>query len=76
YARHLLGTCRMGNDPKTSVIDKHHRTHDVANLFIADGSSLTTGGRGQPTCTIQALAYRAADEIGRLAHSGSIPSPL
>jgi choline dehydrogenase-like flavoprotein len=76
YARHLLGTCRMGNDPKTSVIDKHHRTHDVPNLFLCDGSSLTTGGRGQPTCTIQALAYRAAHEITKLARSGSIPSPL
>jgi choline dehydrogenase-like flavoprotein len=76
YARHLLGTCRMGNDPKTSVIDKHHRTHDVPNLFLCDGSSLTTGGRGQPTCTIQALAYRAADEITRLARAGSIPSSL
>src|SRR6185295_8531608 len=55
---HLLGTCRMGNDPATSVVDKYHRTHDVRNLFLVDGSSLVTGGRGQPTMTIQALAYR------------------
>src|SRR4029079_13488219 len=64
---HLLGTCRMGNDPATSVIDKHHRCHDVPNLFICDGSSLVTSGRGQPTVTIQALAYRAADHIVRFA---------
>jgi len=60
---HLLGTCRMGNDPKTSVIDKDHRAHDVPNLFIVDGSSFVTGGRGQPTMTIQALAFRASAGI-------------
>src|SRR5213593_1251689 len=63
FSVHLLGTCRMGNDPRTSVIDKHHRTHDVRNLFLCDGSSFVTSGRGQPTCTIQALAYRAGDHI-------------
>ena len=69
---HLLGTCRMGDDPNTSVVDKFHRTHDVPNLFLCDGSSLVTGGRGQPTCTIQALAYRAADHIGQFAQRGEI----
>ncbi len=72
WANHLLGTCRMGNDPKTSVVDKQHRTHDVRNLFIVDGSSFVTSGRGQPTCTIQALAYRAGDEIAKLAKRGDI----
>jgi len=71
-AAHLLGTCRMGNDPRTSVVDKYHRTHDVRNLFICDGSSLVTGGRGQPTCTIQALAYRAGEHIAALARRGEI----
>ncbi len=69
---HLLGTCRMGNDPKTSVVDRHHRSHDVRNLFICDGSSLVTGGRGQPTMTIQALAFRAGDHIARFAKRGEI----
>jgi choline dehydrogenase-like flavoprotein len=69
---HLLGTCRMGNDPRTSVVDKYHRTHDVPNLFLCDGSSLVTGGRGQPTETIQALAYRAADHIAQFARRGEI----
>jgi choline dehydrogenase-like flavoprotein len=73
-AVHLLGTCRMGNDPKSSVIDKSHRAHDVPNLFIVDGSSFVTSGRNQPTCTIQALAYRAADEIIRMAKGGEIAS--
>ncbi|MSR06141.1 MAG: GMC family oxidoreductase [Gemmatimonadetes bacterium] len=69
---HLLGTCRMGNDPKTSVVDKFHRAHDVRNLFICDGSSLVTGGRGQPTATIQALAYRAGEVIAAFAKKGDI----
>ena len=72
FAVHLLGTCRMGNDPKTSVINADHRTHDIKNLFLCDGSSLVTSGRGQPTMTIQALAYRAADRITTLAKSGEI----
>jgi choline dehydrogenase-like flavoprotein len=69
---HLLGTCRMGDNPKTSVVDKFHRAHDVKNLFICDGSSLVTSGRGQPTMTIQALAFRAAEHIGRFAKQGEI----
>lgn len=73
-AGHLMGTCRMGNDPKSSVVDKNHRAHDVPNLFIVDGSSFVTSGRNQPTCTIQALAYRAADHMVRLAKSGGIAS--
>lgn len=71
-AVHLLGTCRMGNDPKTSVVDRYHRAHDVPNLFVVDGSSFVTSGRGQPTLTIQALAFRAADHIGRFAKRGEI----
>jgi choline dehydrogenase-like flavoprotein len=69
---HLLGTARMGNDPKTSVVDKYHRTHDVPNLFLCDGSSFVTSGRGQPTMTIQALAFRAADHIGQFAKRGEV----
>jgi choline dehydrogenase-like flavoprotein len=69
---HLLGTCRMGNDPKQSVVDRNHRAHDVRNLFLVDGSSLVTAGRNQPTCTIQALAYRAADKMIAAAKSGAV----
>jgi choline dehydrogenase-like flavoprotein len=69
---HLLGTCRMGNDPASSVVDKFHRTHDVPNLFLCDGSSFVTSGRGQPTMTIQALAFRAADHIAQFAKRGEI----
>jgi choline dehydrogenase-like flavoprotein len=69
---HLLGTCRMGNDPAKSVIDRYHRTHDIRNLFLCDGSSLVTSGRGQPTLTIQALAFRAAEHIAGFARRGEI----
>jgi len=69
---HLLGTCRMGNDPSTSVVDRYHRTHDISNLFICDGSSFVSSGRGQPTMTIQALAFRAAEHITRFARRGEI----
>jgi choline dehydrogenase-like flavoprotein len=72
FGVHLLGTCRMGKDPKTSVINSYHRTHDVKNLFLCDGSSLVTSGRGQPTMTIMALAFRAADRITALAKRGEI----
>jgi choline dehydrogenase-like flavoprotein len=74
FAVHLLGTCRMGSDPKASVINPDHRTHDIKNLFLCDGSSLVTSGRGQPTMTIQALAYRAADRITALARRGDLRS--
>jgi len=69
---HLLGTCRMGNDPAKSVIDKYHRAHDVPNLFLCDGSSFVTSGRGQPTLTIEALAFRAAHHMGEFARRNEI----
>ncbi|HJQ19403.1 MAG TPA: GMC family oxidoreductase [Gemmatimonadaceae bacterium] len=72
FGVHLLGTCRMGNDPAKSVADRNHRSHDVKNLFIVDGSSFVTSGRGQPTMTIQALAFRAGDLIAQAARKGEI----
>lgn len=72
YSRHLMGTCRMGDDPRTSVVDRWNRAHDVPNLFLVDGSSLVTSARQQPTATIQALAYRAADHIQQAVRRGEI----
>ena len=69
---HNRGSCRMGDDPKTSVVNKYHRAHDVPNLFVIDGSNLVTGGRNHPTMTIQALAYRAAEHIVRAAKMGTL----
>jgi len=62
-ASHLLGTARMGSDPKRSVVNAWHQAHDVKNLFIVDGSSFVTSGAANPTSTIGALALRAADGI-------------
>ena len=60
---HYLGTCRMGNNPKSSVVDPWGRTHDVPNLFIGDGSVFVTVGAANPALTISALAARAATGI-------------
>jgi choline dehydrogenase-like flavoprotein len=71
-SRHLMGTCRMGKDPKTSVVDGFGRTHDVPNLFLVDGSNFVTAARQQPTATIQALAYRAAEHAAEAAKRGEL----
>jgi choline dehydrogenase-like flavoprotein len=60
---HLVGASRMGSDPATSVVDAFGRTHDVANLFVCDGSILPTQGSANPGLTIQALAARTADYL-------------
>jgi choline dehydrogenase-like flavoprotein len=60
---HLVGAARMGADPRTSVVDKFGRTHDIPNLFICDGSILPTQGSANPGLTIQALAARTADYL-------------
>ena len=60
---HLLGTARMGGDPATSVVDEWNRAHDVANLYVVDGSCFVTSGGVNPTSTICALALRAADHL-------------
>src|SRR5206468_7629014 len=66
-AWHLLGTCRMGSDLDTSVVDANHQAWDVPNLYICDGSSFVTGGSVNPTSTIGALALRCADGVLRRA---------
>lgn len=60
---HLMGTARMGKNPKTSVVNEWGRSHDVKNLFIVDGSVFVTSAGVNPTCTIQALALYIGDQI-------------
>jgi choline dehydrogenase-like flavoprotein len=62
---HLMGTCRMGEKPYGSVVDRWGRSHDVSNLFVVDGSVFVTSGGVNPTPTIQALALRTADYLAR-----------
>ena len=60
---HQNGTCRMGSDPKTSVVNRYCQSHDVDNLFVTDGSVLVTDGGFNPSLTIQAVAFSAAEYI-------------
>lgn len=63
WAYHHMGTTRMGNDPKTSVVDKHLRVHNKSNLFVAGSSVFPSSGTATPTFTIIALAIRLADSL-------------
>lgn len=60
---HLMGGCRMGDDPATSVTNSFGQTHDIPNLFIAGASLFVTSGGGNPTNTVMALAARTADYV-------------
>jgi len=69
---HNLGTCRMGAAARDSVCNGYGQTHDIANLFISDGSQFTTGGAENPTLTIVTLAIRQAEYIARQMSERSI----
>jgi choline dehydrogenase-like flavoprotein len=69
---HSRATCRMGKDPKNSVINANYRVHDVDNLFVVDNSVFVTGGRNHPTLTTSAFAFRAADIISKAAKQGNL----
>lgn len=72
YSIHELGTCRMGDDPKTSVLNKWNQSHDVKNLFVVDGSSFVTGGSQNPTMTIVALSMRASEYLAEQMRAGDL----
>jgi choline dehydrogenase-like flavoprotein len=61
--QHQAVTCRMGNDPKTSVVNRNCQVRDIANLFVVDGSVHVTNGGFNPVLTIMAIAYRASEFI-------------
>jgi choline dehydrogenase-like flavoprotein len=69
---HQLGGCRMGSDPRTSVVDAWCRTHDVPNLYVVDGSVFPSSSEKNPTLTIMALAARSADHISDRLRKGEI----
>lgn len=62
-AGHIIGTARMGGDPKSSVVDRNLRSHDHANLFILGSSAFPTSATANPTLTIAALSLRAVDAV-------------
>jgi choline dehydrogenase-like flavoprotein len=70
---HLLGTCRMGDDPGTSVVDRNGRAHDVPNLYVVDGSVFVTSGPQPPTATIAANALRCAEHMVAHASLQAVP---
>jgi choline dehydrogenase-like flavoprotein len=63
--QHQAGTCRMGDDPETSVVDRWGRVHGHDNLYVADASMHVTNGGFNPVLTILALAFRTAQHITR-----------
>jgi choline dehydrogenase-like flavoprotein len=69
---HELGTCRMGDDPKKSVLNKWNQSHDIKNLFVVDGSSFVTGGWQNPTLTISALSTRASEYLAEQLRRGDL----
>ncbi|MDX2032147.1 MAG: GMC family oxidoreductase [Blastocatellia bacterium] len=69
---HELGTCRMGDNPRTSVLNKWNQSHDVRNLFVVDGSSFVTGGAQNPTLTIMALSMRASEYLAEQLRRGEL----
>jgi choline dehydrogenase-like flavoprotein len=71
-ATHCMGTARMSARPEDGVTDRFGRTHDHANLFIADGSLMASSGAENPTLTIVALAIRQAEHIAGLVARGEL----
>jgi len=69
---HEVGTARMGDDPKTSVLNGYCQTHDVKNLFVTDGAPLVTNPDKNPTLTIMALSWRASEYLLQQAKQGSL----
>lgn len=60
---HICGTCRMGRDPRKSVIDQYNKVHGLKNLYIVDSSFLPTSGGTNPALTLVANSLRVADHL-------------
>lgn len=72
YGAHAMGTCRMGDDPATSVVNEYGQTHDVKNLFVCDTSVFVTGAGVNPTLTAMAISSRSAAYIAGAARRGEL----
>jgi choline dehydrogenase-like flavoprotein len=69
---HEMGTARMGNDPKTSVLNKWNQVHEAPNVFVTDGSAMTSSGCQNPSLTYMALTARAAEYAVRELKKGNL----
>ena len=72
WSIHELGTARMGNDPKTSVLNQFQQSHDVKNLFVVDGSSHVSASCQNPTWTIMSLCWRSCEHLGDEFRKGNL----
>ena len=72
YSIHELGTCRMGDDSKTSVLNKWCQSHDVKNIVVVDGASFVSSGWQNPTMTILALSMRASEHLAEEMRQGNV----
>jgi choline dehydrogenase-like flavoprotein len=72
WSIHELGTARMGNDPKKSVVNQFQQSHDVKNLFVVDGSTHVNAACQNPTWTIMALCWRSCDYLAAELKKGNL----
>ena len=72
YSIHEVGTCRMGDNPKTSVLNQWNQSHDVKNLFVVDGACFVSCGWQNPTMTIVSLSMRASEYLAGQMRKGEI----
>ena len=72
WAIHEVGMARMGDNPKTSVLNQFQQTHDVKNLFVMDGAGFTSTACQNPTLTIMALCVRSCDHLMGRMKTGEI----
>ena len=72
YSIHEVGTARMGDDPKKSVLNKWNQAHDIKNLLVVDGASFVTCGWQNPTMTILALSMRASEHLAEEMKKGNV----
>jgi choline dehydrogenase-like flavoprotein len=69
---HEVGAIRMGDDPKVSVLNKYCQSHDVKNLFVADGGPFVSNPDKNPTLTICALSWRTAEYLAEEMRKGNV----
>jgi choline dehydrogenase-like flavoprotein len=69
---HEVGTCRMGDDPRSSVLNKWNQSHDIKNLWVVDGSAFVSTGWQNPTLTITALSMRASEYLAEQMRQGNV----
>jgi choline dehydrogenase-like flavoprotein len=72
YSIHEVGTCRMGDDPRRSVLNRWSQSHDHKNLWVVDGAGFVSSGWQNPTMTILALAMRASERLAAEMRKGNV----